>query len=332
MKRAFAKCVRVTAHGGRDVLSYDEYSVPSELAPKQVLLRHSYAGLNFIDTYYRSGLYERTPPFICGEEGAGTVLAVGSEVNESLVGQRVAYFRHASGAYATFGVADADDLLAIPQDVTDRTAAAATLQGMTAHYLVHDCVSIGSTSTVVVHAVAGGTGLLLSQMCVARGATVIGLCRGAAKRETALAVGRAQIVIDTENTTDWVSEVRAAAPAGVDAVFDGVGKSTFLASLQCLRPRGAMVSFGNASGAVDPIAPLLLAQYGSISLQRPTLKHFVLNPGEAQSRFDDVMKLVRDGALTVSVDSEFMLRDAAAAQARLEGRKSIGKVLLNCIE
>lgn len=306
-----------------------------------MLLRHSFAGVNFIDTYFRSGLYTdptKPLPFIPGFEGSATVLAVGPDVDPQMVGKRVAFCASREGSYSTFSVASADDLHVIPDGVSDSVAAAVLLQGCTASYLTEDCYQVGPGSVVVVHAAAGGTGLLLTQMCVARGATaVIGICGGAAKAEVSKTVGRATHVVDYTATPQWDEEVRrichSLGRSGADAVFDGVGKSTFERSCSVLRTRGHMITFGNASGAVEPISPLFLTKSGSISLQRPKLEHFMDRPsGEAKRRVASVFAQVQAKQLDVLIAKQFTLRNAAAAHEYLESKSAIGKILIDCTD
>jgi NADPH2:quinone reductase len=336
-ERRFASAVRVSALGGPDVLQVGEYAFPSKSpSGSEVFLRHSFAGVNFIDTYFRTGLYKdasKPIPFICGKEGAGTVLAVGERIDPELVGKRVAFFDCKEGSYSTFGVAEASHLYEIPDGLADETAAALILQGCTAHYLSHDCYAVTEGSMVVVHAAAGGTGLLLCQMCAMKGATVIGICGGAEKAQLAKRVGKATHVIDYQATPDWAAAVRAVAPKGAHAVFDGVGKATFEKSMSVLRQRGAMVSFGNASGPVPDVAPLTLTRHGSVSLQRPSLFHFMdRESGEAQRRVAEVFELARSGALAVTIGQTFPLRDARKAHEALESKATMGKILLSCLE
>ncbi|AIN95287.1 quinone oxidoreductase, putative [Leishmania panamensis] len=330
--------VIATAHGGTEVLAVRPSShTPdvTQLEEGQVLTRNTYAGVNFIDTYFLSGLYKKpTMPYVLGEEGAGTVVKVGPGVSETMLGKRVAYFGGVgcTGSYAAFTVVQASVLLEVPDGVTDAQAAAVLCQGLTAHYLVDSSYPCGPGSTVVVHAAAGGTGLLVCQMAKLRGARVIGICGGAEKAMLATSVGRADVVIDYVATPDWPPLVRAAAPKGVDAVYDGVGQATFACSLSVLRPRGYMISFGNASGAVPPISPLELSRAGSVYLQRPTLVDFISSPEEMQRRTSDVLGWVASKQVQLTIGHEYPLREAGLALTDLQSRKTTGKLLLRCTD
>jgi NADPH:quinone reductase len=331
--------VIATAYGGPEVLTCRDASYTPEkvtLADGEVLVRNTYAGVNFIDTYFRSGLYKKpTMPYVVGEEGAGAVVKVGPGVSADLLGKRVGYFGGTgfTGSYAAYTKAKAAALREVPEGVTDEEAAAVMCQGLTAHYLVDSSYPCTPGCTVVVHAAAGGTGLLLCQMAKLRGARVIGVCGGATKAELARTVGRADVVVDHVATPDWVAAVRAVAPAqGVDAVYDGVGQSTFAGSLSLLRKRGYMISFGNASGAVAPVSPLDLSRAGSVYLQRPTLSDFLLTPEEANRRAAEVFGWIAAKQLTLTIGHVYPLREAAQAHIDLESRKTTGKLLIKCTE
>lgn len=334
MQSQFLRSIVVAANGGPSALQLQ--STPLEpfaasLAADEVLVKTSFVGINFIDTYHRSGLYPppRPFPFTLGSEASGSIVGVGSGVDTSKVGSRVAFFTTSTGAYANYVKVKALDAFPVPDGVGDDVAAAVMLQGCTAHYLCHSCRDVSKKDTVLVHASAGGTGLLLSQLCKAKGATVIGTCGSDAKVELSTTVGRCDHVINYTTTPEWWTEVRKLAPSGVDAVFDGVGSTTFLKSLEVLKPRGDMISFGNASGAVDPIAPLLLTKYGSLRLQRPKLGDFASHEGgEIEGRVADLFRLMSEGRLAVTIGRTFALEEAAAAHEYLEGRGSTGKVLL----
>eukprot|EP00758_Cryptobia_borreli_P003965 Tbor_TRINITY_DN4093_c0_g1::TRINITY_DN4093_c0_g1_i2::g.11694::m.11694/K00344/qor, CRYZ; NADPH2:quinone reductase len=332
------RSVKANKPGTASVLSVCEHPITSiKLPPTGVLIQTSFAGVNFIDTYYRSGLYskpDRTFPLDIGEEGSGTIIEVGSEVaeRESWLNQRVAFFKNQTGSYSSFTFADISQVFRIPDGVTDAMAAAVILQGCTAHYLTNDTFPIKKGDVALVHAAAGGTGLLISQMAKLRGATVIGICGSEAKVKLATEVGNCDHVIDYVATADWPAAVKALCPTGVHVVFDGVGQATFRGSLSCLRPRGVMVSFGNASGAVDPIAPLELSKAGSVYLTRPILKDYCLTREEAEGRVGDVFRMVKDGSINVTICSTMGLDKAQEAHQLLEGRGSSGKILINCQE
>lgn len=330
--------VIATAHGGPEVLAVRPTTHnPDEVQLEEgtVLVRNAYAGVNFIDTYFRSGLYKKpTMPYVVGDEGAGAVVKVGPGVSDALLGRRVAYMggADASGSYAAFTVVSAKDLYDVPDGMTDEEAAAALCQGLTAHYLVDGSYPCAPGSTVVVQAAAGGTGLLVCQMAKLRGARVIGVCGGADKAALVASVGRADLVIDHAATPDWAQLVRAAAPNGVDAVYDGVGQATFTAGLSVLRPRGYMITFGNASGPVPPVSPLELCRAGSVYLQRPTMFDYVRDPAEAARRAAEVFGWVVSKEVKLTIGHVYPLREAAQAHTDLQSRKTTGKLLINCVD
>ncbi|RNF13268.1 putative quinone oxidoreductase [Trypanosoma conorhini] len=301
------------------------------LEDDEVLVHNTYAGVNFIDTYFRNGLYKKPHlPFVPGEEGAGTVVKKGAKVLSPDVGQRVAYYGSVTGSYATYTVVKAANTEVLPAGVADKTGAAVMCQGLTAHYLTHDSYPCGPQSRVLVHAAAGGTGLLVCQMAKLRGAFVVGVCGGSEKAELARSVGGADHVVDYLAFPDWTTEVRKLLPGGFDAVYDGVGKATFEGSLSVLRPRGYMISFGNASGAVEAVTPLRLKDAGSVYLQRPFLGDYIRDPEERKRRFLDLWNWLSSNRLQVKYSQEFPLAKAAEAHHYLESRMSTGKVLLSC--
>ncbi|KAK7199490.1 quinone oxidoreductase [Novymonas esmeraldas] len=330
--------VVATAFGGPEVVQVRPSShtpEATELAEGQVLVRNAYAGVNFFDGAIRAGRYPKaTPPFIMGEEGAGAVVKVGPGVPDTLLGKRVAYYSNTkiTGSYAAFTVAPASLLIHVPDGVTDAEAAAVTLQGLTAHYLIDSSYPCGPGSTVVVHAAAGGTGLLVCQMAKLRGARVIGVCGGAEKAALAASVGRADVVIDYTATPDWAPLVRAAAPDGVDAVYDSIGQATFAGSVSVLRRRGYMISFGNASGQEDPQRVLDLTRPGSVYLQRPGLHDFMCTPEEVQHRTSEVFGWVASKQLQLTIGHVYPLRDVNQALEDLHARKTTGKLLIQCTE
>lgn len=320
------------------------------LKPDEALVANTYAGVNFIDTYYRSGLYTKpTMPYVPGEEGAGTVVKLGENSSKDdgiAVGSRVAYFgATVTGSYAALSVVKRASLVPVPDTVDDKSAAAVACQGLTAHYLAYDSYPCGPGSVVVVHAAAGGTGLLLCQIAKMRGAFVIGVCGGKGKAELATTVGRCDAVVDytaCDKDDGWVAAIRhiaemtpacaegVKAKGGIDAVYDGVGAATFRGSLSLLKPRGYMISFGNASGAVPPIAPLDLMKAGSVYLQRPTLMSYLRTPEELAARCADVFGWVAEGKLAITIGAVMPLAEAGKAQAELEARRTTGKLLLDC--
>jgi NADPH2:quinone reductase len=314
----------IRSHGGPEVLGMED-GTPAALAAGEVLLRTTAIGVNFIDVYHRLGRYPLPLPFIPGVEAAGVIEAVAPDVTELAIGQRVAGFL-AGGAYAARVVAPASRLIPIPAGVTDEQAAASTLQGMTAHYLSHDTFPIEPGDTALVHAAAGGTGLLLTQLIKRRGGRVLATVSTEAKAALARAAGADQIIMYTAQ--DFVAEARRlTAGRGVDVVYDSVGKTTFAGSLACLRPRGMMVLFGASSGAVEPFDPLDLMR-GSHYLTRPTLGHYVAEPPALRARAGAVFAAIAAGELQVRTEHRFPLADARRAHEDLEGRHTTGKILL----
>ena len=319
------KAVRVHNTGGPEVLRYEDVPRPSP-SEGQALVRVSAVGVNFIEVYQRSGLYPLTLPFIPGSEAAGIVEQVASDVTSVKVGQRVASVSFL-GAYAEYALAPADRLVVLPDGVTDRIGAVVMLQGMTAHYLTHSTYALSSNDTCLVHAAAGGTGLLLCQMARRRGARVIGTVSTEQKAALARAAGADEIILYTSQ--DFVAETkRLTGGAGVQVIYDSVGKTTFLKGLDCLARRGMMVLFGQSSGPVDPFNPQILNHKGSLFLTRPTLHHYVSTRAELLERAAAVLGWVADRTLEVRIEREFPLAGAAEAHRELESRRTTGKLLL----
>ncbi|HZE74020.1 MAG TPA: quinone oxidoreductase [Gemmatimonadales bacterium] len=319
------KAIRVHGVGGPEVLRYEEIPVPAP-GPGQALVRVEAAGLNFIDVYERTGLYQVELPRTLGVEAAGVVTAVGPEVTSLAPGDRVAY-TGVAGADAEYAAVPADRLVPLPPGVSTRQAAAVLLQGMTAHYLASSTYALRAGDTCLVHAAAGGLGLLLCQIAKRRGARVIGTVSTEAKAALARAAGADDIILYTEQ--DFELEVkRLTGGAGLQVVYDSVGKTTFLNGLNCLARRGMMVLCGQSSGPVEPIDPQLLHRKGSLFLTRPTLFHYIASREELLARARDVLGWVADGTLTVRIDREYPLAEAAAAHRALEARQTTGKVLL----
>ncbi len=319
------KAVRVHSPGGPEVLRYEDVPDP-QAGAGEALVRVEAAGVNFIDVYHRTGLYKAALPATLGQEGAGTVEAVAPDVQDLRPGDRVAWAA-SLGAYAERAAVPAHRLVKLPEDVSARQGAAAMLQGMTAHYLACTTYPVKPGDTCLVHAAAGGVGLLLTQIAKRRGARVFGTVSGAEKASLARETGVDETIEYT--TQDFEAEVRRLTGGrGVQVVYDSVGKTTFEKSLACLAPRGMMVLFGQSSGPVAPIDPQVLSQRGSLYLTRPTLFHYVATREELVRRATEVLDWVRDGSLKVRVGREFPLADAAAAHRALEGRKTTGKVLL----
>lgn len=316
--------------GGPEVLEYQEVPVPHP-GPGQVLVRVAAAGVNFIDTYQRSGVYPRPFPTILGSEGAGTVAELGEGVAASSglsVGDRVAWADGNTGAYAEFDVVAADRLVAVPEQLDLETAAAAMLQGMTAHYLVNSTWPLKAGETALVHAAAGGMGQALTQLAKAKGARVIGTTSSAEKERIARAAGADEVIRYTE-VEDLAAEVRRLTDGeGVDVVYDGVGATTFDASLNSLRKRGLLALYGGASGQVPPFDPQRLNRAGSVFLTRPTLAHYIETHEELAWRSGEILAAVAAGDLAVNIGARFPLSQAADAHTALSGRATTGKVLL----
>lgn len=326
------RVIEATAPGGPGVLRLADRPDPDP-GPGQLLVKVAAAGINFVDTYKRAGgaAYPMTFPHVVGAEGAGTVLATGAGVGAFAVGDRVAW-ADAAGSYAELVLVDADRALAVPAGVSDLVAAALPLQGLTAHYLVTSTFPVTAGQDVLVHAGAGGVGLLLTQLAVARGARVITTVSSPAKEDCSRAAGASDVIRYTELadlTAELPQIVRGlTAGAGVHTVFDGVGLTTFDASLASLRPRGGLALFGASSGAVPPVDPQRLNRAGSVYLTRPTLAHFIATRAELSWRSEELFAAAAAGALEVRVGATFALADAAQAHGALEGRATTGKVLL----
>ncbi len=319
------KAIRISQYGGAEVLSFEDIDV-ADPGEGQVRITIEAAGVNFIDTYHRTGLYPLNLPLTLGLEGAGIVNAVGAGVSDLTEGDRVAW-KSVEGSYAEQVVAAAAEVVKIPSDVATKTAAAVMLQGLTSHYLVNSTYPIREGDTCLVHAAAGGVGLLLVQMAKMRGARVIGTTSTEEKAALARGAGADDIVLYTER--DFEAEVlRLTDGQGVEVVYDSVAQATWEKSINCLKPRGYMVFFGNASGPVPPIDPLLLSQKGSIYLTRPTLNSYTQTREEYLQRTSEVMGWIQDGSLDVRIGEEHPLENTAEAHKRLAGRQTTGKVLL----
>jgi len=319
------RAIRIDAFGGPEVLRLAD--LPDPVAGSgEIVVRSEASGINYLDTYHRTGLYPNPLPLVPGMEGAGVVTAVGPEVTLFRIGDRVAW-TSAIGSYAASVKMPAEKAVAVPEGVELRTAAAVMLQGMTAHYLTTSTFPLAKGHTCLVHAAAGGVGLLLVQMAKQRGARVIGTVGSEAKAALARAAGADELILYRQD--DFLAAVkRLTNGRGVDVVYDGVGKETALKSLDCLALRGMMVFFGNASGPVGPLDPLLLSQKGSLFLTRPTLFHYVADRASLEARAADVLGQVAAGRLDVRIDRAFPLAAAAAAHQALESRQTTGKLLL----
>ena len=319
------KAIQIKQTGGPEVLEYVELPTP-EPKPNEAVVKIAASGVNFIDVYQREGRYKLPLPFIAGQEGAGVVTAVGADVKSVKSGDRVA-FCGVQGSYAEYAAVPADRLVPIPKGVNDREAAAAILQGMTAHYLVHDSFPLKRGQTALIHAAASGVGLLLVQMAHNIGARAIGTVSTEEKAKLARDAGADEIIFYTQ--TDFEAETkRLTGGKGVDVVYDSVGKTTFEKGLNVLRPRGMMALFGGSSGAVAPFDPIILSQKGSLFLTRPTLILYIITRDELLARADAVFGMIADRKLKLRIEHVYKLSDAQQAHRDLEGRKTTGKVLL----
>ena len=318
--------IRIGETGGPEVLKWEEVEV-GEPGPGQVRLRQEAAGLNYIDVYHRIGLYPQPLPFIPGVEGAGIVEAVGPGVAGLQIGDRVAY-AGPTGGYAEERLIDADRLVKLPDSISGEQAAAMMLQGMTAHMLLRSVHRVEPGETILIHAAAGGVGLIACPWAKALGATVIGTVGSDEKAELARAHGCDHPIVYTRQ--DFAAEVeRITEGKKLPVVYDSVGKDTFLKSLDCLRPRGLMVSFGNASGPVDPFSPAILAQKGSLFLTRPTLYNYIADRAELETAARELFEVVESGKVKIEIKQRFPLKDAAEAHRALEARKTSGSTILS---
>ena len=317
--------IRIHQNGGPEQMRWEEVTV-GDPGPGEVRVRNTAIGLNFIDTYHRSGLYPMPLPMVLGSEGAGVVEAVGPKVKEFKVGDRVAYAQPI-GAYAEVLIRPFARLVKIPAGVKDETAAAMMLKGMTAWYLCRRTYRVKKGDTIVVHAAAGGVGQILCQWAKHLGATVIGTVGSDEKVALAKKVGCKHVVVmSREKLSERVKAITKG--KGVPVVYDGVGKDTFMESLDCLQPRGIMVTYGNASGPVDPFPPGMLAAKGSLFVTRPTLGHYTITPKELQDCADDLFDVILSGAIKIAINQRFALKDAAQAHDALTGKKTTGATIL----
>ncbi|MEP7130004.1 MAG: quinone oxidoreductase [Sphingomicrobium sp.] len=317
--------IRIHQTGGPEVLRWEEVEIGAP-GPGQIKLRQEAAGLNFIDVYHRTGLYSQPLPFIPGVEGAGVVEEVGADVTQVKVGDRVAYAGPVGG-YAEERLIEAERVVKLPDSISTEQAAAMMLQGMTAHMLLRSVYPVTKGETILVHAAAGGVGLIMCQWAAALGATVIGTVGTEAKAELARAHGCAHPIVYSKQ--DFVAEVeRITGGEKLPVVYDSVGRDTFMRTLDCLRPRGLMVSFGNASGPVEPLSPLVLSQKGSLFLTRPTLFHYLATRHQLEQSASELFELFGSGKVKVEIAQRFPLKDAAEAHRALEGRKTTGSTIL----
>jgi NADPH2:quinone reductase len=319
------KAIRIHANGGPEVMVWEDVPTP-EPGPTEALIKHAAIGLNFIDVYFRTGLYKAPAmPLIIGQEGAGTVLAVGASVTNVAPGDRVAY-AGPLGGYATERAIAADRLVKLPDNIDFQTGAAMMLQGMTAQYLLRRTYPVKAGDTIVVHAAAGGVGLIMCQWAKHIGAKVIGVVSSEEKAELARAHGAAHTVV---GHAKLVSEVkRITGGAMVPVVYDSVGKDTFMPSIDCLAPLGLMANYGNASGPVPPFDLSLLSAKGSLYLTRPTLATYTAKRADLESVAADLFAVVGSGAVKIQVNQTYSLKDAGAAHTALESRKTTGSTVL----
>lgn len=318
------KAIRIHKHGGPEVLSYEDVPMPKPQRG-EALVKIEAAGVNFIDIYNRTGLYPGNVPFIPGMEAAGVVEEIGQDATEVKKGARVAYAMQ-QGSYAEYAIVPAWKLVKIPDSIDMQSAAATMLQGMTAHYLTHSTYPLKEGDVILVHAAAGGVGLLLVQIAKFLGATVIGTVSTEEKAKIAKEAGADHVIIYTQ--ADFEEEVKKLTnDRGVDVVYDSVGKTTFEKSLKCLRPRGYLVLFGQSSGPVPPFDLSRLAEKG-LFITRPSLKHYATNREELLQRANDLLQWIAAEKLKLRIHKTFPLQDAAEAHRQLEGRKTAGKLLL----
>jgi NADPH2:quinone reductase len=317
--------IRIESFGGPEVLQWQTVEVPSP-GPGEVVLRHTAVGLNFIDVYERTGLYPNKLPFGLGREAAGVVEAVGPKVTSLAVGDRVAYTLGSAGAYSERRVAPVDRLVKLPSDIRDSVGAAIMLKGLTAQALLRRTYRVKRGDTILVHAAAGGVGLILTQWAKHLGARVIAIV-GSADKATLVREHGADLVLLSDD--DWVRAARDYTRGqGVTVVYDSVGQATFMRSLDCLRPLGMMVTFGNASGPVAPFAPLELSKRGSLFVTRPTLFHYIATRPLLTRAAQELFAVIQQGAVRVHIGQTYALQNAAQAHRDLEARKTVGSTVL----
>lgn len=319
------KAIQVPRYGGPEVLQVVDLPVP-EPKPNEIVVKVAAIGVNFIDVYFREGRYPSKPPFVEGQEAAGRVHAVGAEVKMWKPGDRVAY-TSVLGSYAEYTTIPADRAVRVPDGISDQQAAAAMLQGMTAHYLTHSTYALKKGDTALIHAAAGGVGQLLVQIAKHLGARVIATAGTEEKAKLARAAGADEAIVYTQQ--DFEAETKRLTDGkGVQVIYDGVGKSTFDKDLNLLRPRGYLVLFGASSGAVPPVDPIVLMQKGSLFLTRPSLGNYIASREELEQRSRDIFDWIASGKLKLSIGHVYPLSEAGQAQLDLEARKTTGKLLL----
>lgn len=325
MDSTLTQAIRIHRFGGPEVLQWEAVDLPGP-APGEVTIRQTAVGLNFIDTYHRSGLYPLALPSGIGTEAAGVVEALGAGVGGFAIGDRVAYAGLPPGAYAQRRNWPAERLVTLPGTISDEVAASAMLKGLTAWYLLRRSYPVQAGDTLLLHAAAGGTGTILSQWAAALKATVIGVVGSAAKAELAQAHGCTATVLADD--PDFVQKVRTLSGGGVAVVYDSIGRDTFFRSLDCLRKHGTMVTFGNASGPVEPFSPMELAKRGSLHLTRPSLFDFIGTRADLEAGTAELFGLIARGAVKIAIGQRFPLSDAARAHRDLEGRRTTGATIL----
>lgn len=319
------KAIRIHAHGGPEVMRWEQVPMPQP-APNEALIQHKAIGLNYIDVYFRTGLYKTSLPATLGMEGAGEVLAVGENVKNLAPGDRVAYAGGALGAYSTERVINADRLVKLPDAIDFKTAAAMMLQGLTAYFLLHRTHKVQSGERILVHAAAGGVGQIMCQWAKHLGAETIAVVSSEAKAEVARANGAAHVIVGYKNIPAEVKRITNGAM--VPVVYDGVGRDTFDASLDCLAPLGLMVSFGNASGPVPPVDVATLNAKGSLFLTRPSMASYMATQQDLTTGASTLFDAVLSGAVKINVNQTFPLEQAALAHEALEARQTTGSTVL----
>jgi NADPH:quinone reductase len=325
MHSTFTQAIRIHRFGGPEVLQWEEIPLAPPAAG-EVTIRQTAIGLNFIDTYHRSGLYPLTLPAVIGAEAAGVVEALGPDARGVAVGDRVAYAGLPPGAYAARRNWPADRLVKLPAGITDEVAASVMLKGLTAWYLLRRSYRVQAGDPVLVYAAAGGTGTLLSQWAAALGARVIGVVSSGAKAQLARGQGCAETVLAGD--PEFVKNVRELSGGGVAVAYDSVGRDTFFQSLDCLRRHGTMVSFGNASGPVEPFSPMELAKRGSLHLTRPSLFDFIATRADLDEGAGELFDVIGRGAVRIAIGQRYPLRDVARAHQDLEARRTTGATIL----
>ena len=319
------KAIKITNFGDSSVLKYTDVDTPKP-SNNEIIIKQEAIGVNFIDIYQRSGVYQVDLPFIPGEEGAGIVTQIGKNVSRFKVGDKVAYSMN-SGSYAEYAVVSEEIAVSIPDKIDFPIAASVLLQGMTAHYLVYSTFKLKPEDSCLIHAGAGGVGLLLIQMAKNIGARIIATVSNEEKKQLAITAGADEVIIYTkQNFTEEVKKITS--NKGVSVVYDSVGKTTFEDSLDCLKPRGYMVLYGQSSGAVPPVDPQILNRKGSLFLTRPTMTNYILNNDELKWRSNDIFQWMSEGKLNIRIGLSLPLQQAAQAQDALGSRKTTGKVIL----